>query len=155
MKYLIYLLTIVIALSLSSCGGGSKSVASGTAKRERTKEDRSAFSAKSRKSSKPPQMGFYAKSEKKGFFRTTSYKIRRAFSSKEKQHVLDNDERATSTKSNRRRQKESGKQTEKFAKGKGNTKKGGKNKQGDHTSDAFAKNMNKRGFLGIFKRKNK
>lgn len=153
MKYLFYLLTIVFALSISSCGGGSKSVASGTAKKERSKEDRNSFSAKSRKSSKPPQMGFYAQNEKKGFFRATSYKVKRAFSSKEKQHVLDNDERATSDKNNKRRQKEAGKQTEKFAKGKGNTKKGGKNKQGDHTSDAFSKNMNKKGFLGIFKKK--
>lgn len=153
MKYFFYLLTIVFALSISSCGGGSKSVASGTAKRERSREDRSAFNAKRRKSSKPPQMGFYAKNENKGFFRTTSYKVKRAFSSKEKQHVLDNDERATSAKNNKRRQKDAGKQTEKFAKGKGNTKKGGKNKQGDHTSDAFAKNMNKKGFLGIFKKK--
>lgn len=153
MKYFFYLLTIVFALNISSCSSSSKSVASGTAKRERSKEDQSAFNAKRRKSSKPPQMGFYAKSEKKGFFRTTSYKIKRAFSSKEKQHVLDNDERATSTKYNNRKQKEAGKQTEKFAKGKGNTKKGGKNKQGDHTSDAFSKNMNKKGFLGIFKKK--
>lgn len=153
MKYIFYLLIILFSLSISSCGGSGKSVASGTAKRERSKEDRSSFNAKSRKSSKPPQMGFYAKKENKGFFRATSYKVKRAFSSKEKQHVLDNDERATSTKNNKRRQKDAGKQTEQFAKGKGNTKKGGKNKQGDHTSDAFAKNMSKKGFLGIFRKK--
>jgi len=154
MKYLFYLLIIVFALSFSSCGGGKKSVASGTAKKERSKEDKNAFTSKPRQSSKPPQMGFYAKNENKGFFRTTSYKIKRAFASKEKQHVLDNDERTTSAKNNKRRQKEAEERTEKFAKGKGHTKKGGKNKQSDNTSDAFAKNMNKRGFLGIFRKKN-
>jgi hypothetical protein len=153
MKYLVFFLSLIMALSFSSCGGGKKSVASGTAKRERSREDKNSFSAKKRKSSRPPQMGFYAKSEKKGFFRATSYKVKRVFSSKEKQHVLDNDERATSAKNNKRKQKSAGQQTEKFAKGKGNTKKGGKNKQGDHTSDAFSKNMNKKGFLGIFKKK--
>lgn len=154
MKYLLYLLIIFFALSISSCSSRKKSVASGTAKIERTREDRSAFNAKTRKSSKPPQMGFYAKKENKGFFRTSSYKIKRAFSSKEKQHVLDNDERTTSAKNNKIRQKKAGKQTERFAKGKRRTKKGGENKQGDHTSDAFAKNMNKKRFFGIFKKKN-
>lgn len=134
MYKLTFLLLFACVLLLQSSCSDRVSTASGRSRKVNFNEQGDGYSStRSKRTKRPPQMGFYQKKNRGNVFKTASFKIKYLFANKSKRHKLGNDQRSTSTKHNKDKQKDSVGNTNKFAKKKP-SKRGGKNKTGDGTA---------------------